>query len=133
MAAPIPAIPCRWPRPTAALQILDETDALETIADYGSRLQAGMSGILDGARHPALALSATRPWADCFSSRHAPDNYRDWLESDYTFYDTHGAGTARVRHPVRTRFTRALVHLRSARQRRQPGTDAGRLRGRPWT
>lgn len=69
------------------LEILDETDALETIADYGRRLQAGMSTILDArgidhsfVGHPAMG--------GLFFHATAPDNYRDWLDSDYTFYDT---------------------------------------------
>ncbi len=69
------------------LEILDETDALETIANYGAALQKGMSKILDAhgiphsfAGHPSMG--------GLFFNTTAPSNYRDWLDSDYTFYDT---------------------------------------------
>ncbi len=69
------------------LEILDETDALESIARYGSAMQKGMSEILDShgiphsfTGHPAMG--------GLFFHESAPDNYRDWLDSDYTFYDT---------------------------------------------
>ena len=69
------------------LEILDETDALETVADYGSRLQQGMSKVLRSrgiphsfVGHPAMG--------GLFFYERPPTNYRDWLDSDYTFYDT---------------------------------------------
>ena len=68
------------------LEILDETDALETIARYGSDMQRGMSEILTArgiphsfVGHPAMG--------GLFFSDTPPGNYRDWLDSDYTFYD----------------------------------------------
>jgi glutamate-1-semialdehyde 2,1-aminomutase len=69
------------------LQILDETDALETIADYGTRLQAGMHDILQ-ARSIPHSFVGHPSMGGLFFAEQAPDNYRDWLESDYTFYDT---------------------------------------------
>jgi len=69
------------------LEILDETDALETVEKYGADLQNGMSRILDTrdiphsfVGHPAMG--------GLFFNETAPQNYRDWLDSDYTFYDT---------------------------------------------
>jgi glutamate-1-semialdehyde 2,1-aminomutase len=69
------------------LEILDETDALETIARYGSAMQQGMSTILTArgiphsfVGHPAMG--------GLFFNENPPSNYRDWLDSDYTFYDT---------------------------------------------
>jgi glutamate-1-semialdehyde 2,1-aminomutase len=69
------------------LEILDETDALETIADYGERLQAGMGKILSrrGIPHSFVGHPAM---GGLFFHDTAPGNYRDWLDSDYTFYDT---------------------------------------------
>jgi glutamate-1-semialdehyde 2,1-aminomutase len=68
------------------LQILDETDALETIAGYGEAMQQGMSEILSSRNiphsfvgHPAMG--------GLFFYETPPGNYRDWLDSDYTFYD----------------------------------------------
>lgn len=68
------------------LQILDETDALETIADYGQRLQQGMSAILD-QRQIAHSFVGHPSMGGLFFHETAPATYRDWLESDYSFYD----------------------------------------------
>ncbi len=69
------------------LEILDETDALAQIENYGQRLRKGLGEILDAhgvahcfTGHPALS--------GLFFSDRAPDNYRDWKQTDYTFYDT---------------------------------------------
>jgi glutamate-1-semialdehyde 2,1-aminomutase len=68
------------------LEILDETDALEKIENYGLALQQGMSRILDErevphsfAGHPALM--------GLFFADEPPFDYRGWLQSDYEFYD----------------------------------------------
>jgi glutamate-1-semialdehyde 2,1-aminomutase len=72
------------------LQILEETDALQTIADYGSRMQAGMHDVLK-ARGIPHSFVGHPSMGGLFFSDTPPDNYRDWLESDYTFYDTMAA------------------------------------------
>ncbi len=69
------------------LEILDETDALETIADYGSRLQTGMSKILT-ARDIPHSFVGHPAMGGLFFNETPPATYRDWLGSDYTFYDT---------------------------------------------
>jgi len=68
------------------LQILDETDALQSIANYGLQLQAGVSSILversvphSFTGHPALM--------GLFFAAEPPSDYRGWVESDYAFYD----------------------------------------------
>ncbi len=69
------------------LEILDETSALADIEASGRRLQAGLSEILDArgiphsfTGHPALM--------GLFFAETAPANYREWVHSDYEFYDT---------------------------------------------
>jgi glutamate-1-semialdehyde 2,1-aminomutase len=69
------------------LEILDETDALETIAAYGTALQKGMSKVLD-ARGIPHSFSGHPSMGGLFFNEKAPGNYRDWLDSDYRFYDT---------------------------------------------
>lgn len=69
------------------LEILDETDALESIATYGSKLQAGMSRILDSRDIPH-SFSGHPSMGGLFFNENVPGNYRDWLNSNYTFYDT---------------------------------------------
>ena len=69
------------------LEILDETDALETIAAYGTALQQGMGRILD-ARGVPHSFTGHPAMGGLFFHETSPKNYRDWLDSDYTFYDT---------------------------------------------
>ena len=68
------------------LEILDETDALETIAAYGSALQTGMSGVLQARDIPHVFVGHPA-MGGLFFNETAPRNYRDWLHSDYAFYD----------------------------------------------
>ncbi len=69
------------------LEILDETDALEQVARYGERLREGMSGILSkrGVPHSFVGHPSM---SGLFFSDTPPTNYRDWRNTDYTFYDT---------------------------------------------
>jgi glutamate-1-semialdehyde 2,1-aminomutase len=68
------------------LEILDETPALRTIAEYGTRLRNGMSHILSqrGIRH---SFSGHPSMSGLFFSEKPPHDYRDWATSDYTFYE----------------------------------------------
>lgn len=69
------------------LEILDETDALESIAQYGETMQRGMSEIL-GNRGIPHSFVGHPAMGGLFFNETPPGNYRDWLNSDYTFYDT---------------------------------------------
>ncbi|MGI1663735.1 aspartate aminotransferase family protein [Palleronia sp. KMU-117] len=69
------------------LRILDETDALENIAAYGTELMDGISKILD-ARGIVHSFTGHPSMFGLFFAETPPDNYRDWKNSDYTFYDT---------------------------------------------
>ncbi|MEJ2128790.1 MAG: aminotransferase class III-fold pyridoxal phosphate-dependent enzyme [Woeseiaceae bacterium] len=69
------------------LQILDETDALDAIRDYGLKLQAGLGRILDAREIPHSFTGAPALMGLFFADR-APTNYREWIDSDYEFYDT---------------------------------------------
>ncbi len=69
------------------LQILDETPALETIAAYGRALQAGIGRIL-ARRGIAHSFVGHPSMSGLFFSETPPTNYRDWVNTDYTFYDT---------------------------------------------
>jgi glutamate-1-semialdehyde 2,1-aminomutase len=78
------------------LQILDETDALERIAGYGTRLRNGMSSILK-ARGIAHSFVGHPSMTGLYFAHDPPRNYRDWKGSDYSFYDA----AARVLHDER--------------------------------
>ncbi len=69
------------------LRILDETDTLEQIAAYGKTLMDGISKILT-ARGVVHSFTGHPSMFGLFFAETAPDNYRDWKNSDYTFYDT---------------------------------------------
>jgi glutamate-1-semialdehyde 2,1-aminomutase len=69
------------------LEILDETDALDTVADYGRRLRSGMGSILEKRGIPHCFVGHPS-MSGLFFSETPPNNYRDWVDTDYTFYDT---------------------------------------------
>jgi glutamate-1-semialdehyde 2,1-aminomutase len=75
------------------LEILEETDALERIADYGTRLRAGMHAILS-ARGIAHSFVGHPSMSGLYFAKDPPRNYRAWKNSDYSFYDA----MARVLH-----------------------------------
>jgi glutamate-1-semialdehyde 2,1-aminomutase len=68
------------------LEILDETDALQTIESYGLDLQRGLSKILD-QRSIVHSFTGRPALMGLFFAEEAPTNYREWLNSDYEFYD----------------------------------------------
>ena len=75
------------------LQILAETDALERIAQYGTRLRQGMSAALK-ARGIAHSFVGHPSMSGLYFAAEPPRTYRDWKKSDYSFYDA----AARVLH-----------------------------------
>ncbi len=68
------------------LRILDETPALDTLANYGERLMQGISGILN-ARGIVHSYTGHPSMFGLFFAETPPDNYRAWKTSDYSFYD----------------------------------------------
>jgi glutamate-1-semialdehyde 2,1-aminomutase len=68
------------------LRILDETPALQTLANYGEKLKAGISAILDERKIMHSYAGHSSMFGLFFADR-PPDNYRDWKKSDYSFYD----------------------------------------------
>jgi glutamate-1-semialdehyde 2,1-aminomutase len=69
------------------LEILEETDALEAIRNFGLALQAGLSEILT-ARDIAHCFTGAPALMGLFFAENAPTNYREWINSNYEFYDT---------------------------------------------
>jgi glutamate-1-semialdehyde 2,1-aminomutase len=68
------------------LEILDETDALKTIEDYGLQLQAGISKILS-ARGIKHCFTGHPSMMGLFFNNRAPTDYRGWKKTNYDFYD----------------------------------------------
>ena len=69
------------------LEILEETDALANVARYGGQLQKGLATILD-ARSIEHCFVGHESMTGLFFSAAAPTDYRDWVNTDYRFYDT---------------------------------------------
>jgi glutamate-1-semialdehyde 2,1-aminomutase len=69
------------------LQILEETDALAGIAAYGGKLQSGLSRIL-GSRGIPHCFVGHPSMMGLFFHEKAPADYRDWVKTDYEFYET---------------------------------------------
>lgn len=68
------------------LEILAETDALANIAANGEKLRAGIDGILT-ARGISHSFAGHPAMSGLFFNSEPPSNYRQWLDSDYDFYD----------------------------------------------
>jgi len=68
------------------LEILNETDVLQTIKSYGEKLRAGLSKILT-ARDIEHCFAGHPSMSGLFFSAEAPTDYRGWVDSDYEFYD----------------------------------------------
>jgi len=68
------------------LEILDETDALERVADYGTKLRAGMRAVLQ-TRGIAHSFVGHPSMSGLYFAQNPPRNYRAWKSSDYSFYD----------------------------------------------
>lgn len=67
------------------LEILDETDALETLKNYGQRLQAGLGKILR-ARNVPHCFVGHPSMMGMFFDNQPPKDYRDWANTNYEFY-----------------------------------------------
>jgi len=68
------------------LEILDETSALADIENYGLQLQQGLAAIL-GERGIAHSFTGAPALMGLFFAEQAPGNYREWVNSNYEFYD----------------------------------------------
>src|ERR1700751_1256915 len=88
-----PAHPVWLAAAEKTLEILAETDALERLAAYGTRLRAGKSAILR-SRGIAHSFVGHPSMSGLYFAHEPPRTYRDWKRSDYTFYDA----VARVLH-----------------------------------
>jgi glutamate-1-semialdehyde 2,1-aminomutase len=69
------------------LTLLRDTDALERVAAYGKAMQEGMHKVL-AKRGIPHSFTGHYSMSGLFFSAEAPTTYRNWKNSDYTFYDT---------------------------------------------
>ena len=68
------------------LEILEETDALDRVAAFGTQLRDGMHRVLKsrGVPHSFVGHPSM---SGLYFADEPPRNYRDWKRSDYSFYD----------------------------------------------
>ena len=70
----------------ATLQIIRDTDALETIHATGDRIRAGVSAIIEARGLPYHLTGHSSMFGIMFTET-APTEYRDWANSDHELYD----------------------------------------------
>ncbi len=73
------------------LEILRDTDALETIHATGSRIQDGIRGLLD-ARGLAYQITGHPSMFGIMFTEFVPSEYRDWANTDHQLYDAIAVG-----------------------------------------
>jgi glutamate-1-semialdehyde 2,1-aminomutase len=69
------------------LQILEETPVLEDIARYGCRLREGLGQALSRRGIPHC-FTGHPSMSGLFFAVNPPKDYRDWVNTHYSFYDT---------------------------------------------
>lgn len=75
----------------ATLDILMNTNALETVAERGSELQAALSEVLDRNGQPYVITGHPSIFTFWFTEK-PPRDYRNWLASDHSMYNRTVAG-----------------------------------------
>ena len=75
----------------ATLDILRNTDALETVAQRGRELQAAITGVLGQFGLPFIISGHPSLFIFWFTEQ-APREYRDWRRTDHSLYDRVAAG-----------------------------------------
>jgi glutamate-1-semialdehyde 2,1-aminomutase len=76
------------------LEIIRDTDALETIRDTGERVQHGVRELLD-AKGLAYVITGHPSMFGIMFTETTPSEYRDWAETDHELYDAIAVGMQR--------------------------------------
>ncbi len=71
---------------SATLDILLNTDALDTVAERGRELQAAIAEVLERTGRPFVVSGHPSMFTFWFAER-APREYRDWANTDHALYD----------------------------------------------
>ncbi len=75
----------------ATLKIIRDTDALATIRDVGRAVQAGLSEVISERGLPYVFTGDPVMFGIMFTDK-APNEYRDWANSDHDLYDAVALG-----------------------------------------
>ena len=73
------------------LEILRDTDALDTIRRTGERVQAGLSQVIESRGLPYVFTGHPSMFGIMFTEQ-VPHEYRDWAKSDHDLYDAVAVG-----------------------------------------
>jgi glutamate-1-semialdehyde 2,1-aminomutase len=73
------------------LEILRDTDALDTIRRTGERVQAGLSQVIESRGLPYVFTGHPSMFGIMFTDQ-VPHEYRDWARSDHDLYDAVAVG-----------------------------------------
>jgi glutamate-1-semialdehyde 2,1-aminomutase len=76
------------------LEIIRDTDALETIRDTGERVQRGVRELLD-AKGLAYVITGHPSMFGIMFTETTPSEYRDWAHTDHELYDAIAVGMQR--------------------------------------
>ena len=76
---------------TKTLEIIRDTDVLETIRATGERIQAGLRQVLD-AKGLAYQITGHPSMFGIMFTEHTPSEYRDWATTDHELYDAIAVG-----------------------------------------
>jgi glutamate-1-semialdehyde 2,1-aminomutase len=76
---------------TKTLEIIRDTDALETIRATGERIQAGLRQVLD-AKGLAYQITGHPSMFGIMFTDQTPSEYRDWAATDHELYDAIAVG-----------------------------------------
>ena len=110
------------------LEIIRDTDALETIHATGRRMQDGLRELLNPVGIPYHFTGHPSMFGIMFREEEATE-YRDWATTDHELYDFDRDRHACSRRHARARLARAMVHVRSTRGCRHRRPGAHRLLG----
>jgi len=76
---------------TKTLEIIRDTDALETIRATGERIQAGLRQVID-AKGLAYQITGHPSMFGIMFTEQVPSEYRDWANTDHELYDAIAVG-----------------------------------------
>jgi glutamate-1-semialdehyde 2,1-aminomutase len=76
---------------TKVLEIIRDTDALDTIRQNGLRVQAGLAEVIDKRGLPYVFTGVPQMFGIMFTEE-LPDDYRGWANTDHELYDAVAVG-----------------------------------------
>jgi glutamate-1-semialdehyde 2,1-aminomutase len=76
---------------TRVLQIIRDTDALETVRQVGLRMQDGLREVINERGLPHVFTGVPSMFGVMFAER-LPDDYRGWADTDHELYDAVARG-----------------------------------------